>query len=60
MKLFLMDFFLFAILIVGLTAFLAVIPQKIGESVFGRKQKHQYPDYTKKFQKNWPKQIREK
>ncbi|MBO8156278.1 MAG: hypothetical protein H0Z32_07465 [Bacillaceae bacterium] len=60
MKPFLIDFILLAVLVVGFTAFLAVIPQKIGETFFSRGQKNKFSKRMTQLQANWPEQTREK
>lgn len=48
-----MDITLFAVTIVVLSAFLAVIVQKIGVTIFGRGKQDEFIGKSKFYQSNW-------
>ncbi|SEU03083.1 hypothetical protein SAMN05421676_11525 [Salinibacillus kushneri] len=50
---FLLELSLLGILIIGLTAFSAVIVQFLGEKIFGRKTKSLYSSKSRSIQSNW-------
>lgn len=56
---FIVDFILFAVLVIGLTAMLGVISTTIGERIVGRKKSSEYYDQNANSQKGWRKMTRE-
>lgn len=49
----LIDLGIVATLVIGLTAFLGVIPEAIGVKLFGRNKKNEFVDASKRTQTNW-------
>lgn len=49
------DFAIVSLLIIGITAFIGVITNNIGEKVFGRKHKMKFVDQSNRVQSSWNK-----
>jgi hypothetical protein len=47
------DFLLVALLIIGITAFMGVITNGIGEKIFGGKRRTQFTDESAKYRTGW-------
>ncbi|MBM7653687.1 hypothetical protein [Neobacillus cucumis] len=47
------DFVLVAVLIIGITAFMGVITNGIGEKIFGGKRRTQFTDESAKYRTGW-------
>jgi len=50
---FILDMVLVGLTIIGLTAFLAVIVQGIGQGLFGRNKQDEYLSKSRSFQSEW-------
>ncbi|MGM9987297.1 MAG: hypothetical protein ACI35O_08735 [Bacillaceae bacterium] len=50
---FVIDFIIFAILVIGITAFLSIFTNAIGEKVFGRKTRTIFTSKSRSIQKGW-------
>ncbi|WP_369900665.1 hypothetical protein [Bacillus manliponensis] len=52
---FFIDFAIVALLVIGITAFIGVITNSIGEKLFGRKNKMKFVDQSSRMQSSWNK-----
>ncbi|MET3698348.1 hypothetical protein SAMN05877753_108202 [Bacillus oleivorans] len=55
MNMFLLDFAIVSVLVIGLTALMGVLTNGLGETVFGSKNKNKFVDQTAKTQIGWRK-----
>ncbi|CAM4091549.1 hypothetical protein BAMA_17390 [Bacillus manliponensis] len=52
---FFIDFAIVALLVIGITAFIGVITNSIGEKVFGRKNNMKFVNQSSRMQSSWNK-----